>query len=113
MYLAAKVRGENFKVWNAELVAMLQTEIEALKEDGYTCSHAGDFNGHVGVDSQGIPGNNKDINSNERLVEVTMLQYSSKSKSNLGQTMRKCKRKSQSSDQLKPRQRHTERHLKL
>ena len=67
-YLAAQVRGENFQVWNAELCAMLQTEITTLREDGYTCSLAGDFNGHVGADSQVIQGNNRDINSNGRLI---------------------------------------------
>ena len=68
VYLAAEVGGENFQVWNAELCAMLQAEITTLREDGYTCSLAGDFNGHIGADSQGIPGNNIDINSNGRLI---------------------------------------------
>ena len=35
---------------------------------GYTCSLAGDFNGHIRADSQGIPGNSLDINSNGRLI---------------------------------------------
>ena len=68
VYLAAEVGGENFQVWNAELCAMLQAEITVLREDGYTCSLVGDFNAHIGADSQGIPGNNKDINSNGRLL---------------------------------------------
>ena len=68
VYLAAEVEGENFQVWNAELCAMLQAEITTLREDGYMCSLAGDFNGHIGADSQGIPGNNIDINSNGRLI---------------------------------------------
>ena len=68
LYLAAEVGEENFPVWNAELYAMLQTEITALREDGDTCSLARDFNGHIGAESQGIPGNNNNINSNERLI---------------------------------------------
>jgi len=68
VYLAAEVGGDSFQVWNAELCAMLQAEITTLREDGYTCSIAGDFNGHIGADSQGIPGNNRDINSNGRLI---------------------------------------------
>ena len=68
VYLAAEVGGNNFQVWNAELCAMLQAEVTTLREDGYTCSLAGDFNGHIGADSQGIPGNNPDINSNGRLI---------------------------------------------
>ena len=67
VYLAAEVGGGNFHVWNAELCAMLQAEITILREDGYTCSLAGDFNGHIGADSQGILGNGSDINSNGRL----------------------------------------------
>ena len=70
VYLAAEVGGDIFQVWNAELCAMLQSEISTLREDGYTCSLAGDFNGHIGADSQGIPGNNRDINSNGRLVGI-------------------------------------------
>jgi hypothetical protein len=68
VYLAAEVGGDSFQVWNAELCARLQAEISTLREDGYTCSLAGDFNGHIGADSRGIPGNNRDINSNGRLV---------------------------------------------
>jgi len=68
VYLAAEVGGDIFQVWNAELCAMLQSEISTLREDGYTCSLAGDFNGHIGADSRGIPGNNRDISSNGRLV---------------------------------------------
>ena len=68
VYLAAEVGGDNFQVWNAELCAMLQAEFSTLREDGYTSSLVGDFNGHIGADSQGIPGNNRDINSNGRLL---------------------------------------------
>ncbi len=68
VYLAAEVGGNNFQVWNAELCAMLQAEVTTLREDGYTCSLAGDFNGHIGADSQGIPGNSPDINTNGRLI---------------------------------------------
>ena len=49
-------------------LAMLQAEITTLREDGYRCSLAGDFSGHIGADSQGIPGNSSDINSNGRLI---------------------------------------------
>ena len=69
VYLAAEVGGENFDVWNAKLCAMLQAEITILREDRYTCSLAGNFKGHIGADSQGIPGNSSDINSNGRLIQ--------------------------------------------
>ena len=52
VYLAAEVGGDNFQVWNAELCVMLQAEISTLREDGYMCSLAGYFNGHIGADSQ-------------------------------------------------------------
>ena len=68
MYLAAEVGRENFDVWNAKLCAMLQAKITIPREDGYTCSLAGDFKGHIRADSQGIPGNSSDINSNGRLI---------------------------------------------
>ena len=41
VYLAAEVGGDNFQVWNAELCAMLQSEITILREDRYTCSLVG------------------------------------------------------------------------
>ena len=69
VYLADEVGGDNFHVWTTELCAMLQAEITTLREDGYMCSLAGDFNGHIGADSQGIPGNSSDINSNGRLIQ--------------------------------------------
>ena len=47
---------------------MLQTEITTIREDGYTSSLAGDFNGHIRADSHGKPVNNRDINSNGRLI---------------------------------------------
>ena len=47
VYLAAEVGGDNFQVWNAELCAMLQSEI-TISEDGYMCSLVGDFNRHIG-----------------------------------------------------------------
>ena len=75
VYLAAEVSGDDFQVWNAELCAMLQSEITILREDGYTCSLVGDFNGHIGVDSQGIPGNNSDVNSNGRLIRNFVASY--------------------------------------
>jgi len=49
-------------------MAMIQTELDTLKEQGYLPLLTGDFNAHVGNDSQGIPRNNKDINWNGRLV---------------------------------------------
>ena len=62
-------RGGKFPSLEAELCAILLTIITSLREDGYTCSLAGVVNGHIEVDSQGIPGNNKDINSNGRLIQ--------------------------------------------
>jgi len=47
---------------------LIQTELDTLKEQGYCTLLAGDFNAHVGNDSQGIPRNNKDINWNGKLV---------------------------------------------
>ena len=68
VYCAAEIGGDEFKTWNQELMAMIQTELDSLKEQGYLPLLTGDFNAHVGNDSQGIPGNNKDINWNGRLV---------------------------------------------
>ena len=53
MYYAAEIGGEDFKTWNRELMAMIQTELDTLKEHGYCALLAGDFNAHVGIDSQG------------------------------------------------------------
>ena len=63
-----EIGGEDFKTWNRELMAMIQTELDTLKEQGYCALLAGDFNAHVGNDSQGIPRNNKDIDWNGKLV---------------------------------------------
>ena len=68
VYCAAEVGGEDFKVWNQDLIAMIQSEIEILKEQGYCSVLAGDFNAHVGNDGQGIPKNNRDINWNGTLI---------------------------------------------
>ena len=55
VYCAAEIGGEEFKTWNQELMAMIQTELDTLKEQGYLLLFAGDFNAHVGNDMQGIP----------------------------------------------------------
>ena len=67
--LGTRSRRGKFPSLEAELCATLLTIITSLREDGYTCSLAGDVNGHIVADSQGIPGNNKDINSNGILIQ--------------------------------------------
>ena len=35
VYFAVEIGGEDFKTWNRELMAMIQTELYTLKEQGY------------------------------------------------------------------------------
>ena len=49
LYCAAEIGGEDFKTWNQELMAMIQTELDTLKEQGHLPLLTGDFNAHVGM----------------------------------------------------------------
>ena len=68
VYCASEVQDENFKQWNTDLLDMIKTEIETIRNDGYECIVLGDLNGHVGCDERGIPGNRPDINFNGGLI---------------------------------------------
>ena len=56
MYCASEVQDENFKQWNMDLLDMIKTELETIRNDGYECIVLGDLNGHVRCDERGIPG---------------------------------------------------------
>ena len=68
VYMAAEVVGAEFQAWNGDLISMIQAELVTLREQGYSCVLMGDFNGHIGCDSQGVGGNLPDVNHNGRLV---------------------------------------------
>ena len=64
VYMAAEVPNNEFRVWNEDLYAMIKVEMETIQHEGYEVILIGDFNGHVGSDEDGVPGNRGDINSN-------------------------------------------------
>ena len=68
IYCAAEVHGSSYDMWNFDLYAMVSSEMGTIRNEGYECLIIGDFNGHIGCDAQGIPGNNPDINHNGTLV---------------------------------------------
>ncbi|XP_023340430.1 uncharacterized protein LOC111710556 [Eurytemora carolleeae] len=68
IYCAAEVHGSSYDSWNFDLHAMVSAEMGTIRNEGYECLIIGDFNGHIGCDAQGIPGNNPDINHNGALV---------------------------------------------
>ena len=68
IYCAAEVHGSSYDSWNFDLYAMVSAEMGTIRNEGYECLIIGDFNGHIGCDAQGIPGNNPDINHNGALV---------------------------------------------
>ena len=68
VYCAAEVPNEHYKMWNSELYAMIQQEMETIKGEGFDCVIMGDLNGHVGNDDKGIIGNSPDVNYNGRLL---------------------------------------------
>jgi len=69
-YFAAQVSGTTEYIkWNSRMYGMLSAEINDLEGAGYTCLLLDDFNGHVRAGSQGVPGNNHNVNMNWRLLQ--------------------------------------------
>ena len=68
IYCAAEVHGSSYDTWNFDLYAMVSAEMGTIRNEGDECLIIGDFNGHIGCDAQGIPGNNPDINHNGTFV---------------------------------------------
>ena len=70
-FLAAQVPGNaGFKDWTIMIYNSIQKDMRCLVQKGDRCILVGDYDGHIGDDEEGIPGNKESINLNGSLLRT-------------------------------------------